>query len=100
MIYDTDDNRIFSVAFAVESEQAATAMIRVDCNAGYYLRGEAVANLTVEARADGDVSWIDIETTPIDLTPYDGTFQDFELRFTAPEITAFSRAAFSLSVGR
>jgi hypothetical protein len=101
MIYDTNNNRILSTGFAVRSEEVKTATIQIDCNAGYFLTCTDVDDLKlqVEVRHDGD-AWVDIEATPIDLTPWDGDREIFEVRVTAATITSPTVRAFTLSVGR
>lgn len=99
MIYDTDDNRILSTAFSVRSGDTETVTIKIDCLTGYQLSGQAVADAVVEARHDGD-SFVNIETTPISLTPWDGDREIFEVRVTAGTITVPLVRAFTLSVGR
>jgi len=101
LIYDTDDNRILTAGFSVRSGEVKTVTIHIDCNTGYYLRCSDVDDLkmTVEARHDGD-AFVDIETTPISLTPWNGSREIFEIRVTAGVITTPTVRGFSLSVGR
>ena len=99
MIYDTDDNRILTAAVDLRSGETKTVTIQLDCLTGYQLSGEAVSDVTVEARHSGD-SFVDIETTPISLTPWNGTRETFEVRLTVGTITTPLTRAFTLSVGR
>src|SRR6478672_3851398 len=99
-IYDTDDNVIYSSEFALRSGEQATATIHIDCVSGFQLSGEAVADVTVEARHGSAGGYTDIETTPIDLGTWDGTSQTFEIRFTAGTITTPLTRAFQLRVSR
>ncbi len=81
-INDMNGDRKGSGHISLRPNADGTIPFQIGCMAGTYLRGTAVDDVAVEARIVGDVSWINLETTPIDLTPYDDTFQDFELRFT------------------
>lgn len=89
MIFDLNNNRIFSGGIAFESEEAKILSIRLDCRTGYVLSAESP--MTVEARLSGDTSWINIKASPISLSPWDGTRQIFEVRVTAGSTTARER---------
>jgi hypothetical protein len=99
-IYDLDDEVIYSSAFALRSGETATATIQIDCVTGWRLSGEVVAGVTIEARHGSAGGWTDIETTPIDLSTWNGSRETFEIRFTAGTITSFSRKSFTLTVSR
>lgn len=99
MIYSTDDKQILSASFAIRSEQTAELTIRIDCKDGQTLSSEPVAGLTVEARKVGDISYTDLESGSIDLSPDAGTQADFEILLTADTITSFSRVKVPLVVG-
>jgi hypothetical protein len=99
MIYDTDGNRILSTALDVRSGEDEIITLKIDCLTGWQLSGEAVADVAVEARHQGD-AYVNIETTPISLTPWNGTLQTFEIRLTAGTITTALTRSFTLSVGR
>ncbi len=85
--------------FSIASGQQKVLPIQVPCQTGFFLRGDVVAGLTVEARKQGDVSWINIETTPIDLSADDGDTVTYELRLTAGTITVRSRIQLPVTVG-
>jgi hypothetical protein len=55
------------------------------------LRSETVSDLTVEARLSGTSTWINIETTPIDLTTWNGSRQNFEIRLTADNVVVLHK---------
>lgn len=99
MIYDLNDQPVYSASFALGPNGVQTAEIKVECAAGRYLRGTAVTGLAVEAKHEDALSWTDIETTPIDLATWDGDTEKFLVRFTAGSVTAYDRLQFSLSVG-
>ena len=99
MMYDTDDTRILAGSVAVRSTETETLTVKIDCLDGYQLSAHTVADCVVEARHDGD-AWVNIETTPIDLTPWDGDREIFEIRVTAPTITSQLIRQCTFSVGR
>lgn len=98
MIFDTDGLPVYSAAVALGTGEQSTATVDVECRTGYSLRGTAVTGVTVEAKQEDAVSWTNIETTPIDLTPWAGTTERFLVRFTAGTVTSFDRVTFTLSV--
>lgn len=98
MIFDQDGNPISSFSTLIESGDVQTYNLRVECRAGYSFYAEVVSDLTLEAKRTLDSSWVDIETTPIDLSPWDGTTQNFQFRVTAGTVTELFRKAFSLRV--
>ena len=100
MIYDTNDRQILSAKFALASEDVQTFTIRIDCLADQYLATQPVENITVEARKSGDVSWIDIETTPIDLSADAGTQKDYEIQLTGEYYGSVSKRVIPIGVGR
>ena len=99
MIKDLNDERLLSYAFAVRSGETKEFSLLIECNTGYYLRGSVVAGLALEAKHNLSGTWVDLETTPIDLSGWDGTDQEFDFRVTAGTITARDRVSFNISVG-
>ncbi|MBX3288449.1 MAG: hypothetical protein KF855_03795 [Acidobacteria bacterium] len=82
MIYDLDNNRTRSGYLAIRRPaDAAEAHLKFDCRAGYVLK--AVSGPTIEARRQGDVTWTNIKTSSLSLTPWDGTRQIFEIKAVA-----------------
>lgn len=93
MIRDADGNPVSSFSTSMTVSTSQTYTVLVDCETDYELSSDVVAGLTVEAKRTADASWTDIESTPIDLTPWAGTQQEFLVRVTAgatPTHTAFS----------
>ena len=62
---------------------AVTQEIEIDCHDGheFSLETGAVAGCVVEFKHDLEVSWTNIETTPYDLSPFDGSRETFQIRF-------------------
>ena len=99
MIYDLDGNRKLAMHPAVLPDGVVTESVLVDCRTGYQIAGHAVANVTIECQHDGD-SWVNIETTPISLTPWDGDQEQFNFRFTGEGHVAVSKRQFHWTVAR
>jgi len=91
MIYDLSDNPITSFRFALVSAGVATLSVKIDCKTDYRLTCDVTANITVEGRKSGDVSWVNLESSFIDLSPYNGTRQTFEIRLTGASVLARTR---------
>jgi hypothetical protein len=99
-IRDTNSDVLLSANFAMRSGEVSTATIQIDCLDGYSLFGSAVADIAVEARHGTSGAWTNIETTPIDLSAYDGQLETFQVRFTAGTITARTARTVPLTVRR
>ena len=87
MIYDITDSALPSYLMNLAASGVSQFSIRVNCRAGIYLRSESVSDLTVEGRKLGDTSWIDLESTGIDLSSHAGTRQTYEIKLTAAAVT-------------
>lgn len=87
-ITDLSNNVIDRVQDTVRAGSNNVRTIRINAIlAGFTLKClPTVADVAVEGRAAGVGSYIDLETTGIDLTPYVGTTQDFEIRYTASDV--------------
>lgn len=99
MIYDLDNNRLTAGQAGIDHDGQKTIVCKIDCQTGYYLRSSAVADIAVEAKRSADSVWTNIETTPIDLTPWNGTMQNFDIRITAESVSGIRRRA-SITVGK
>ena len=99
-IKDTDGNIISGAAFVVRSTENEIGTFEIDCAAGWSLYGTVTSEMVVEARHGSSGGWTDIETTPIDLTPWDGSTETFQFRVTAPTVTVASTIAYTLTVRR
>lgn len=83
LIFDTSGNPLTAISLYFEPDEVKTLPIVVLCLGGYKLFSDVVANMTVEARFAGVGSYINLETSQIDLTAYDGLYKDIDLRLTA-----------------
>jgi hypothetical protein len=99
MFYDTDDNRILSATVAVEQGEIVTGSFKVECNTGYVLAGAAVADVVCEVKHSAG-AYVNIETTPISLTPWNGTTQTFNFRYTAAASATNKRRFLPLTIRR
>lgn len=99
MIRDTDGNALLSAYFPLESEDVQIFQIQVDCRDGEELRA-GVSDVTIEARVSGIGSYANITDSPLDLSAYDGETKTFDIRLTAPEVTAFERQRIVIANGR
>lgn len=97
MIRDADGNPVSSFSTSMRTGDVAAYTLVLDCESGYEFFADAVTDLAVEAKRSADASWVDIETTPIDLTPWAGTQQPFDVRLTASG-SGSVRRAFALRV--
>ena len=81
-ILDTADQPITYISFQQEeNSDSAIIVIRVPCAAGQSLTADDIAETRVLARENGTMdTFVDIATSPIDLSPYAGTNQDFDVK--------------------
>jgi hypothetical protein len=95
---DTDDplQEISSTSNSIASGAVQTYTIPVDCADGRVLTLDPrpIADLTIEAKRSADSVWVDFETTDIDLSPWDGTTQDFDIRVTAGAVSVLTNRQF------
>ena len=82
-----------------ESGEVLLFAIPILCTDGYVLRVRqgSVSNVLVEARHVGD-SFVNIETGELDLSPWDGDTEDFEVRVTVGVIASDVRIQFDVEV--
>lgn len=92
MILDVDGNPL-SVINDILADNGATKTYRtqLDCLAGYNLWAEPSAHVTIEGKKVGDVSWVSLVHPGIDLSPFDGTRQLFDVRVTSANISGVVR---------
>ena len=98
MIRDLLNNPIINAQLDVQSSSSKTFKIIVDCVTGNKLTCTANADVTVEARKQGDSTWIDLQSDEIDLGIYNGTSVIFEVKVTSDIVTQFQTTQFTLNV--
>lgn len=100
MIYDLGDNPISSFSFALQHGQPIVLQIKIDCVSGYALHCSDTTGIEVHGRLAGSESWIDLETSSIDLTPYGGSKQIFDIRLRGDEVGSKTRVKPRLTVAK
>jgi hypothetical protein len=89
MILDDEGNRINSLSMAAEPGDAVAFELRhIECFTGYQLSAASPdAGVVIWGKANPGDSFQNLQTTPIDLTPYAGTTRGFyfECRVNAME---------------
>lgn len=100
MITDLDNNPITVFNFAMASAGVLTMSVKIDCKTDYRLTCSVTANIVVEGRKSGDVSWTNLESSFIDLSAYDGTRQTFEIRLTGASVSVRTRVKPQLRVAK
>jgi hypothetical protein len=98
MIRDTDNSPISTYIGAIAPSGVFTTTMHIDCEENSKLSSESTSAYAVEARKVGDASWTNLETTPIDLTPYAPARTAFQLRITAGAAIS-GRNRFAVRVG-
>lgn len=82
MIKDTAAIRMLGMAVAVEQGQTIEGSLMIDCVTGWELAGADVPDCTCEVKHSAG-AYVNIETTDISLTPWNGTTQTFDYRIAA-----------------
>lgn len=100
MIYDLENNPISNFSFAMAAETEVIFEIRIDCVDGYHLTCEPTGNVQVSGRREGDNTWIDLETSSIELSEYSGARITFEIRIETSAIVANVRVNPRLKVAK
>lgn len=98
MFYDLNDNPISSYSGSIDTQAEHVYNIKVDCRTGRFLACGPVSDMVIEARAFGDLTWIDLESNRIDLSAFNGTRRRFEIRVTAGAVTSITRRNIPLRV--
>ena len=88
-----------TLAVALESTANRVFTVTIDCHSGHELSGEAVADATIEAKHSAAGGYTNIESSPIDLSTWAGTQQEFQIKMTAGTITSHLVRSFRLRVG-
>lgn len=96
---DAPLQQIPTYARSLNSGQVISFTIPVLCTDGYTMRvlQGSVANVLIEARHVGD-AFVNIELLELDLSPWDGLTEDFDIRITVGVIAAPVRVQFDVNV--
>lgn len=100
MIYQLGTNTHVTRPHYITRGSAVEFQYDVEGREGYYLQADVNSSYTLEARVAGDVSWTNLETTPIDLEPYIGLRQEFEFKITPVAYTEDTRVPFRIFAGK
>lgn len=98
MINDNAGNPISTYIGSIAASEVQLCTVQVDTQEGVKLSSSVTGEFVVEARKVGDTPWVNIETTPIDLTPYAPARTSFQIRITAGSGIE-GRNQFSIRVG-
>jgi hypothetical protein len=100
VVSENDLQDLNSYAHSIRSAQQEIWTFSVPCTAGFVfgLDSRPLGSVTVEARKVGDAAWVDLEAGDIDLSPWDGTAQDFEIRVTADAVSTPVSVQINLTV--
>lgn len=99
-ILDTTNQPITYISLQqAENSDGAIIVIRVPCAAGQSLTADDVVETRVLARENGTLAaFADIASSPIDLTPYAGTNQDFDVKVHTNGVTGIVPTAVGVRV--
>lgn len=98
-MYDLDDNPLTNNSISVESGGITDLQIKIDCRTGYVLLVKnPVEIVAVNARHNSENVFTDLETDSIDLSPWNGSREIFDIRLTGGIVSALHRKTVVLSV--
>ncbi|MDQ3649703.1 MAG: hypothetical protein M3458_05360 [Acidobacteriota bacterium] len=99
---DTADVPLSSVHLELaESTTSAAFVVRLLCVAGTYLKADVDASAKVLARRNGTAdAFVDLSIASINLTPFAGTVQAFDVKVEALNVTSNVEGAFDVRVTR
>lgn len=99
-ITDTNGEPLLYVNLSLtENADSVVIAALVPCKAGKYLASNSDAGAQVLARRTGSGgSFVDIATSPIDLTPYDGETVSFDFKVHSNSVSGLERVALPVRV--
>ena len=98
-MYDLDNNPLANGSVSVGSGSVTNLQIKIDCRSGYILRVKnPVEVVAVNAKHTSEDSYTDLETDSIDLSPWNGSREIFDIRLTGDEVSARTLKTVILSV--
>lgn len=98
MIYDLENNLIGPTIMDINSGSSVLFPVLIDCFANKSLRCDNVNGLTINARRTGTIPWINIETSPLSLTPWAGQKVEFEVQIISPVTTINAIHEFKIEI--
>jgi len=97
-LFDNADNILKEFSGSIPSSSVNSYLIRVDCGNNAFLKADSTGDVTIEGRLAGSGdSFTDLESgSGLDLEPYAGTRQSFEIRITASSTSSRKTVAFDV----
>lgn len=84
LIFDMDGEPLTNYSGGrLDVGESETYPIQILCLGSYKFYCDSVANITVEGRKVGDVSWTNLESSYLDVTADDGLLIPYEIQITA-----------------
>jgi hypothetical protein len=101
-ITDTAGNPLTAVNLTiVEQTDSATIRALVPCRAGFYLTADNQTSVSVFARRyNVGASFQNLDSAPINLTPFAGQTIEFEFKITAGDVSQITNVALPVRVTR
>lgn len=87
-MFDNSDVFLNQYTGSIYAGATQACVIRIDCSTGKTLMASVVSDLTITARLYGSAdAFTDLESTGLDLSPYNGTRRSFEVRIVAASVS-------------
>ena len=92
MITDIEGNPLSVINDIIpDNGGTRTYRVKLGCSSDYKLWAEPAPDVTIDGQKVGDTGWTSLVYPGIDLSPFDGTLQLFDIRVTAADITGVVR---------
>jgi len=98
VIFDTDGFPITAFSMTQDEQTSQTAIIQIECREDYRLYADVVADVLIEGKHASSLTWTNLETSDIDLTPWAGTTETFNIRFTTGDVSVITRHVLAIRV--
>lgn len=86
LLYDLEGYQLTNREILVEPGEDYDFKIQGDCRTGKFLRASVATNFSVFGRFEGIGSFINLMTTGLDLSAYDGQVKTFDIKVEADDI--------------
>lgn len=96
MFYDLDENPVTNFRFPLRPNQTEPMSFKLDCEDGRLLRCSLTADIEVRGKHVSESEFVDMIVDGIDLTPWAGTIQQFDLEFEVGDIEEYELDDFQL----
>ena len=96
MFFNSDGEQIDELqAHFAKNGSAVTRTISIPCYDGYEISCTDTANFSIEAKHSASGAYTNIEATPLDVSAFDGSTEDFNFRFTPGSVNGTYQPAIS-----